>query len=91
MAVMSGSQAAKDHFSEDMSYTKFVDAIKSLGQPSKDLLTVLLDLVSPCSPTRGNVIGSNGHIDSETFDLFWIEVLTSSRFNFLTRSFGAVI
>lgn len=45
-SVMCGSATAKDKFREKVSYSRFVDALKSLGQPSQELLSTLLDLVS---------------------------------------------
>ena len=35
----------QDKLKERMGYSKFVEALRSLGQPSKELLEVLLDLV----------------------------------------------
>ncbi|KAK3083537.1 hypothetical protein FSP39_025014, partial [Pinctada imbricata] len=43
--VLSGSVNAKERFSLRVGYIKFVEALKSLGQPSSALLQAVLDLV----------------------------------------------
>ncbi|XP_052080874.1 neurobeachin-like protein 1 isoform X2 [Mytilus californianus] len=44
-AVLSGSVSAKERFHLRVGYVKFVEALKSLGQPSIDLLKAVLNLV----------------------------------------------
>ncbi|KAK7111968.1 hypothetical protein V1264_011504 [Littorina saxatilis] len=44
-AILSGSANAKALFEGKVGYQRFVEALKSLGQPSKELLQTLLDLV----------------------------------------------
>ncbi|CAH1788242.1 unnamed protein product [Owenia fusiformis] len=45
-SAMQGSDTAKEQFKEKIGYSKFTDALKSLGQPSQDLLKSLLDLIT---------------------------------------------
>jgi hypothetical protein len=45
-SLMQGSQSAKELFKNKIGYTKFVEALKSLGQPSMELLKSVLSLVS---------------------------------------------
>ncbi|CAC5375511.1 NEBL1_2 [Mytilus coruscus] len=44
-SVLSGSVSAKERFHLRVGYVKFVEALKSLGQPSIDLLKAVLNLV----------------------------------------------
>lgn len=44
-AILSGSSNAKTLFEGRVGYLRFVEALKSLGQPSMELLQTLLDLV----------------------------------------------
>lgn len=44
-AILSGSPSAKVLFEGRVGYQRFVEALKSLGQPSKELLQTLLDMV----------------------------------------------
>ncbi|KAK2169991.1 hypothetical protein LSH36_5g09019 [Paralvinella palmiformis] len=43
-AVMLGSHTVKERFAEKVGYGRFVEALKSLGQPSRELLESILDL-----------------------------------------------
>ncbi|XP_013384976.1 neurobeachin-like protein 1 [Lingula anatina] len=43
--IMAGCGMAKERFLEDVGFPKFIEALKHLGQPSKELLLALLDLV----------------------------------------------
>ncbi|XP_025103761.1 neurobeachin-like protein 1 isoform X2 [Pomacea canaliculata] len=53
-AVLSGSGNAKALFREKVSYQWFIEALKSLGQPSTELLKTLLDLVVEDTYESGN-------------------------------------
>ena len=45
-AILTSSAPAKESFRDNIGYTRFVDTLKSLGQPSQELLRAVLDLVS---------------------------------------------
>ncbi|KAL5005989.1 hypothetical protein ScPMuIL_017147 [Solemya velum] len=46
--VLSGSSNAKERFGLRVGYSRFLEALKSLGQPSIDLLGAVLNLVVEC-------------------------------------------
>ncbi|XP_064646322.1 neurobeachin-like protein 1 isoform X2 [Lineus longissimus] len=50
-SLMQGSQSAKELFKNKVGYSKFVEALKSLGQPSMELLKSVLSLVVECEFT----------------------------------------